>query len=71
MLLKLTNIKDETILVGIESIIDAKEMYYKPYNKGEIWCTKIQSRGAMVETNYVKEGVDEIWEMVEAQKAVA
>ena len=67
MLIKLTNIKDETILIGIESIIDVKEFSLKQYMAETIFCTKIQSRGAMVETNYVRESVEEIWDMVQAQ----
>ena len=68
MLIKLTNIKDQAILIGIESIIDVKEHILKPYTGETIFCTKIYSRGAMVETNYVMESVEEIWEMVQSQK---
>jgi len=68
MLIKLTNIEDQTILVGIESIIDVTEFILKSCRREDITCTKIRSRGAMVETNYVKQGVNEIWEMVQSQK---
>lgn len=71
MLLKLTNIKDETILIGVESIIDAKEFIITQPTGQKILCTKIQSRGAMIATNYVLEGVDEIWDMVEKKLVVS
>jgi hypothetical protein len=31
-------------------------------------CTKIESRGAMVSTNYVAESVEQIWEMINKTK---
>lgn len=71
MLIKLTNFKNETILIGTESIIDAKEHIITQSTGQKILCTKIQSRGGMVETNYVLEGVDEIWDMVEKKLVVS
>lgn len=67
MLIKLTNIEDATILIGIESIIDVKEFIITQSTGKKIPCTKIQSRGAMVTTNYVRESVNEIWDIVQAQ----
>lgn len=64
MLIKLTNIYGEKILVGTENIIAVKAHNLKPQTGGMIPCTKIQSRGAMVETNYVEESVDEIYNLV-------
>ena len=58
-LLKLTKLDDSFVLIGVESIIDAKEYLT---TKNEL-CTKIQSRGGMVETNYVRESPSEIFEM--------
>lgn len=65
MLLKLTKIKTlEPVIVGTESIIDVKPFVLKSFvgSREEIThCTKVQSRGAMVETSYVEESVEEIW----------
>lgn len=62
MLLLLTEARtDKPIVIGIESIIDIKESVIKSSNGDVTECTRIQSRGAMVQTNYVKESVDEIW----------
>ena len=58
-LLKLTNTKGSTILIGVESIIDVKE-YSDRYTPS---CTKIQIRGGMVETNFVIETPEEIYKM--------
>jgi hypothetical protein len=52
------------ILVGTESIIKAEGFVLKHYDgKRSAVVTKIQSRGAMVETIYVTESVDEIYEL--------
>jgi hypothetical protein len=53
--IKLTNTKHEEILIGVESIIDAKT--FDGY-------TRIRSRGGMVETNYVLQSVEEIFEQI-------
>jgi hypothetical protein len=55
-ILKLTNSKGDTILIGTESIISCTPIEVK----NEL-LTKIQSRGAMVETFYVKETIIEIY----------
>jgi hypothetical protein len=52
------------ILIGVESIIDVEEVIMKnSKNSNSAVATKIQSRGAMVETNYVLESVEEIYKM--------
>lgn len=65
MILKLTNVRtDEPVLIGTESVIEMNPFVLKSYT-GEQWdCTKIESRGAMVSTNYVSESVEQIWEMI-------
>lgn len=67
MILKLTTPRAKNIvLIGTESIIDMHAFTLKPYDtKEEFPCTKIESRGAMVTTNYVQETVEEIWVMIE------
>jgi len=55
-LLKLTNEKGDIVLIGVESIIDVKFDEYRPH------LTRIRSRGAMVETNYVKESPEKIYQ---------
>jgi hypothetical protein len=58
--IKLTNYKNETILIGIESIIDVISE-----NRGDIGkVSVIRSRGAMVETNYIKESIEDIYKLI-------
>lgn len=60
-LLKLTDAEsNESILVGTESIISAE--FTMHYGLGKE-VTRIRSRGAMVETMFVKESVEEIYQM--------
>lgn len=72
LLIKLTGIEDDIVLVGTESIITVKEFilkpYDKPYDKPSIFCTKIQLRGAMIETVYVKESPEEIFKLYKNEK---
>lgn len=56
-LLKLTNTDGVTILVGTKSIIDVTPDLLR----SGIRCSKIVSRGAMVETNWVIETIEEIY----------
>ena len=56
-IIKLVNTNHETVLVGTESIISAE---WFP----ERGCTKIESRGAMIKTNWVLESPEEIWEQI-------
>ena len=69
MILKLTNVEKKTpVLIGTESIIQMFPAVLSSHT-GEHWnCTKIESRGAMVATNYVAETVEEIWQMINKTK---
>ena len=68
--IKLTNMNDEAILIGVESIISVKLIKVTDSSKSiesglrESFQTKIESRGAMISTNYVKESVEEIYELI-------
>ena len=68
--IKLTNMNDEAILIGVESIISVKIIKVTNSSASiesglrESFQTKIESRGAMVSTNYVKESVEEIYELI-------
>jgi hypothetical protein len=67
LVIKLTSHKGTPILIGVESIIDAEEIVQNSsgtMNKDFVGLTKIQSRGAMIETNYVKESVEEIYKLI-------
>lgn len=68
LLIKLTSIESDIVLVGTESIITVKEFILKPYDKPSIFCTKIQLRGAMIETVYVKESPEEIFKLYKNEK---
>lgn len=69
MILKLTDVQKQTpVLIGTENVIDMQPMVLKSHT-GEQWnCTKIQSRGAMVATNWVAETVEQIWQMINKTK---
>lgn len=67
MIIKLTNTENNPILIGIESIIDVKDTILDHRDRGKIPCTKIQSRGAMVQTNYVLETVEVIFDIINNQ----
>lgn len=65
MILKLTNVRTEApVLIGTESVIEMNPFILKIHTGEQYSCTKIESRGAMVSTNYVAESVMEIWEMI-------
>ena len=52
------------VLIGTESIIKAEETVLRHSDgKRMAVVTKIQSRGAMIETTYVIESVDEIYNL--------
>lgn len=56
---------ESSVLIGVESIIDAKELVLKNSDgKRQAVVTKIQSVGAMITTNYVLESVDEIFNLI-------
>ena len=65
-IIKLTNRQGETILIGVNQIIEATTMKIaNPLNSQELLpYTKICSVGAMVSTNYVEESVEEIYELI-------
>jgi len=52
------------IIIGTESIIVAEEFVLKHSDGRRAVVTKIRSRGAMVETTYVLELVEEIYELI-------
>lgn len=68
--IKLTNMNGETILIGVESIISVKTIKVTDSSKSiesglrESFQTKIESRGAMISTNYIKESVEKIYELI-------
>ena len=68
--IKLTNVNGEAILIGVKSIISIKLIKVTDSSKSiesglrESFQTKIESRGAMISTNYVKESVEEIYELI-------
>jgi hypothetical protein len=62
--IKLTNMNDEAILIGIESIISVKLTKITSSSGEESFQTKIESRGAMISTNFVKESVEEIYNLI-------
>lgn len=55
-----TTKESHNILIGLESIIDVTPLTFKDGTIG----SKIYSRGAMVQTNWVKETVDEIYDLI-------
>ena len=60
-LLKLTNTKGETILIGVESIISVEEKTITDTQGNKTHCREISSRGAMVSKYYVIDTIDEIY----------
>lgn len=64
--IKLTNRQEETILIGVKQIIEVTTIKMaNPLNSKELLSyTKVYSVGAMVSTNYVKESVEEIYELI-------
>ena len=64
--IKLTNRQEETILIGVNQIIEVTTIKMaNPLNSEELLSyTKVYSVGAMVSTNYVKESVEEIYDLI-------
>lgn len=59
-LLKLTcSETHKTILIGAESIICVQDVSGEIQNPN--YVSKIKSRGAMIETSYVKESIEDIY----------
>lgn len=56
----------EPVLIGVESIISVKRSKYTDSSIGVEggFRTVIESRGAMIATNYVEESVEEIYELI-------
>ena len=65
-IIKLTSDEGETILIGVRSIIDIKQVKLTDSKGFVTYPTKIQSRHAMVTSNYVKESVEEIYNLIES-----
>ena len=65
-IIKLTSDKGETILIGVASIIDVKKVKLTDSKGFETYPTKIQSRGAMVQTNWVEESVEQVYKLIES-----
>jgi hypothetical protein len=62
--IKLTNEKNETILIGVENIIEVTNVFRTDIR---IDVSKIKSIGAMVETNYVIESIEQIYNLINNQ----
>ena len=68
--IKLTNMNGGAILIGVESIISVKLIKITDSTASiergllESLQTKIESRGAMISTNYVRESLEEIYELI-------
>lgn len=62
-IIKLTNYDGKLVLIGVESIISVEEDIIGRDGR-KIICSKIKSRGAMVETHWVEESVEKIWDII-------
>ena len=60
-LLRLTNTKGQTILIGTESIISIEEFTTTDAQGNKTPCRKIDSRGAMVSRFFVTDTIEEIY----------
>jgi hypothetical protein len=63
-LITLTNENGKPIMIGVPQIIDVHEVEIEFRSVGRIPCTKIKSVGAMVETNYVLETIEQIQKLI-------
>jgi hypothetical protein len=69
MIIRLTDVQKRTpVLIGTKNVIQMFPFILTHYNGSKWDCTKIESVGAMVSTNYVAETVDEIWQMINKTK---
>jgi hypothetical protein len=59
--IKLTSTDNETILIGVGSIIEVKSKYREDMMMD---VSIIRSLGAMISTNYVKESIEEIYNLI-------
>ena len=62
--IKLTNHKDELILIGVSQIIEVTSTVINQNTKDAQWVSQVRSVGAMVSTNWVIESVEEIYELI-------
>jgi hypothetical protein len=62
-IIKLTKHDGTPILIGVDSIIQAEAVTRK-VDGTDTMFTKIESRHAMVTSNWVKESVDEIYKLI-------
>ena len=62
--IKLTNHKDELILIGVSQIIEVTSTVINQNTKDARWVSQVRSVGAMVSTNWVIESVEEIYELI-------
>jgi hypothetical protein len=60
-IIKLTNTENETILIGVGSIIEIKSKYRDDMMRD---VSIIRSLGAMITTNYVIESIEEIYNLI-------
>jgi hypothetical protein len=65
-LLKLTSTEQETILIGVNSIISVQEAVIIDKQGNKIHCTKIYSRSAMASSYWVLDSVESIYEQYES-----
>jgi len=63
-LITLTQQDGKPIMIGVPQIIDVKETEVEFKSAGRIACTRIRSVGAMVETNYVLETIEQIQKLL-------
>ena len=63
-IIKLTNHKDELILIGVNQIIEVTSTVINQNTKNPQWVTQVRSVGAMVSTNWVIETVEEVYELI-------
>jgi hypothetical protein len=62
-LITLTQKNGKRIMIGVPQIIDIHELRVSEGNT-KVDCTRIKSVGAMVETNYVLETIEEIQKLL-------
>jgi hypothetical protein len=62
-LITLTQTNGKLVMIGVPQIIDVHELRVSEGNT-KIDCTKIKSVGAMVETNYVIETIEQIQKLL-------
>lgn len=62
-LIKLTEARSgKKLLIGVQQIVSVTELVIKG-DGADLHCRKVQSTGAMVETFWVSESIEEIYEL--------